>query len=198
MVYGYHKQPTYPLRVRSKAMVCHTVEFVMAELSEKPYFPERMSPHLVEQMKQLDCDDFSRVLRAIDGSEKGDPSTKRARVFATSGVLAGYGHIHRLRKDWVAGNFASINGMSVTQPIGTSIEEKAEEIVVQGGDAEILLEKTVKKFSKRMRSATGDWVVYKDTSVGRIYLTLSEHVDSGSSEEHALRALLDEVGGQFN
>lgn len=173
-------------------MVCHTVEFVMAELQEKPYYP-RMSAYLIEQLLEVDCNEFSRVLRAIDASEAGAPRTKPPRDFSLKGVLAGYGHLHYLRSDWTAGNLASINGEPVKQSLDKTIDELAKQIVEKEGDPQSNLENLMKKFSKGIEKATGDWVIYEDCGNGRRYLALAEHVERGSPEELSLRRQLDSL-----
>lgn len=173
-------------------MVCHTVEFVMAELQEKPYY-SRMSAYLIKQLLEVDCNEFSRVLRAITASEAGAPRTKPAREFSVKGVLAGYGHLHYRRSDWAAGNLASINGESVKQSLDITIDVLTKQTVEKEGDPMSNLEDLMKKFSKGMEKATGDWVIYEDCGNGRKYLALAEHVDWGSPEELSLKAQLDSL-----
>lgn len=173
-------------------MVCHTVEFTMAKLQEKHYYP-RLSAHLIEQLLEVDCNEFSRVLRAVDSAESGKPTTKPPRDFDPLGVLVGYGHLHYLRQDWAAGNLASQNGEPVDQSLDKTIDELAQQIVLRGGDPDADLEKLMKKFSKGMRKATGDWVLYRNGGAGREYLALAEHVDRGSPEELDLKAFLNSL-----
>lgn len=173
-------------------MVCHTVEFVMAALQEKSYYP-RMSAFLIEQLLEVDCNEFSKVLRAIDASEAGAPRTKPPSAFSAKGVLAGYGHLHYLRSDWPAGNLASINRQPLTQSLDMTIDALAEEIVEQQGDPHSNLETLMKKFSTGMGKATGDWVIYEDSGDSRKYLALAEHVKRGSPEERSLRVQLDSL-----
>lgn len=171
-------------------MVCHTVEFVMAELQEKAYYP-RISAYLVEQLLEVDCNEFSRVLRAINAAEAGTPRTKFPGDFSLKGVLAGYGHLHYLRSDWAAGNLASINNEPVKQPLDITIDKLAKRTVEKGGDPLSNLNELMEKFTKGMEKGTGDWVIYEDCREGRKYLALAEHVKMGSPEELRLRALLD-------
>lgn len=173
-------------------MVCHTVEFVMAELQEKPYYP-RMSAYLIQQLLEVDCNEFSRVLRAINASEAGAPRTKPPRDFSLKGVLAGYGHLHYRRSDWAAGNLASINRQPLNQSLDMTIDELAKQIVEQEGDPQSNLEDLMKKFSTGMGKATGDWVIYEDCGDSRKYLALAEHVVRGSPEELRLRDQLDSL-----
>mgnify|MGYP001550490141 CR=1 FL=1 len=167
-------------------MVCHTVEFVMAVLQEKPYYP-RMSAHLIQQLREVDCNEFSRVLRAIDASEAGAPRTKPPSDFNLGGVLSGYGHLHYLRSDWAAGNLASINRRPVGQSLDLTIDQLAKRIVEKEGDPQSNLENLMNKFSEGMARATGDWVIYEDCGADRRYLALAEHVKWGSPEELSLR-----------
>lgn len=173
-------------------MVCHSVEFVMAVLKEKPYYP-RMSAHLIKQLREVDCNELSRVLRAIDASEAGAPRTKPPSDFSLKGVLSGFGHLHYLRADWAAGNLASINRRPVEQSLDITIDELAKRIVEKEGDPESNLENLMTKFSEGMTKATGDWVIYQDCRGDRKYLVLAEHVKRGSPEELRLRAQLDSL-----
>jgi hypothetical protein len=70
-------------------MVCHSEEFVLAVLHEKPYF-NRLSDHLIEQILGLECDEFARLRRAIDAVEAGSSTTRFPGDFRPSGLLAGY------------------------------------------------------------------------------------------------------------
>lgn len=174
-------------------MVCHSREFVMAILQEKPYF-QRLSSYLIDQLLELSCDDFARFRRALDAVESGSPVTRFPGEFSLSGVLAGYGHIHYRRSDWAAGNLALLHKMAPDQPIEQTIDKLAQQVVDGGGDFQAEIGSIVDGFAKRVSSkATGDWVLFRATTGDRQYLAIHEHTERGSAKERELRTLLDSL-----
>jgi hypothetical protein len=173
-------------------MVCHSIEFTLAILREKPYFG-RLSSYFIEQTLSLDCNDFSRLLRAIDAAESGVPDTKWPGDFVSAGLLSGYGHFHYRTSDWAATNLAVALKMPVRQSLDETIDATAEKIIAGGGDPRTGIEVAIGKFIKRIRKASGDWVIYRDEPLGRRYLAIHEHTERRSAEEHQLKALLDSI-----
>lgn len=171
-------------------MVCHSAEFVREILQEKPYM-QRLSSHLIDQILDLDCDDFSRLLRAIDAVESGEPTTKSPRDFDGTGLLAGYGHFHYRASDWASTNFAAAQGRPIGQSLDQTIDDLAGRIIRSGADPVLGLEDVMKKFAERLPKSTGDWVLYREGPNGREYLAIHAHTERGSEEEKALKALLD-------
>jgi len=173
-------------------MVCHSEEFVLSVLLERDYFA-RLSDFMIEQMLSLDANDFSRLIRSIDSLEGGSPSTRNPGDFRENGQLKGYGHFHYMKEDWAATNLAVISGQPIMQSLDATIDHIAGKIVATGGDFEAALEQKLRKFSRRTRSASGDWVLYRDGPNGREYLAINPHVEPGSEEEQALSRLLDRI-----
>ncbi|TMU79698.1 hypothetical protein FGA82_11730 [Pseudomonas fluorescens] len=173
-------------------MVCHSAEFVREILQEKPYV-QRLSIHLTGQILELDCDDFSRLLRAIDAVEAGEPSTKTPGDFKETGLLAGYGHFHYRASDWASTNFAAAQGRPIGQSLDQTIDDLAERIIRSGVDPSLGIEDVMKKFTERLPKSTGDWVLYREGAAGREYLAIHSHTERGSEEEKALKALLDGI-----
>lgn len=173
-------------------MVCHSNEFMLAILQDKPYV-NQISDHLIEQILGLECDDFARLLRAIDAAESGAPATRAPGDFESAGVLAGYGHFHYRKGDWAATNLAAAFGKPITQSLDNTIDDLANEIAAQGRDTDAKLEAAIAKFSRRIRKASGDWVLYREGANGREYLAINQHTPRGSDEERELRRLLDSV-----
>jgi hypothetical protein len=173
-------------------MACHSDEFVLSVLLEKPYF-SRLSDYLIEQILSLGCNDFARLRRAIDAVEEGSPATRNPGDFGRDGELMGYGHFHYMKEDWAATNLAAINNQPIMQPLDATIDHLAGKIIAGGGDYESALEAKIKKFSQRVREASGDWVLYRNGPEGREYLAINEHVKRGSEEERELRLLLDSI-----
>ncbi|MGF6490571.1 hypothetical protein [Pseudomonas frederiksbergensis] len=173
-------------------MVCHSNEFTLAILRDKPYF-HRLANHLIDQILELSCDDFARLMRAVDAVESGAPTTKFPGDFKSHGVLAGYGHFHYRRNDWAATNLALTQGMPVDQSLDQTIDTLAQKIVEDGTNPSAGVDAAMKKFIKRIPQATGDWVLYRDGAIGREYLALHEHTVPGAVEEQELKKLLDSL-----
>ncbi|MBP5074762.1 hypothetical protein HUS84_12275 [Pseudomonas chlororaphis] len=173
-------------------MVCHSEEFVLSVLQDKSYF-NRLSDHLIEQILGLECDDFSRLRRAIDAVEAGSPTTRFPGDFRPSGLLAGYGHFHYRKGDWAATNLAAEFRKPITQSLDITVDALADKVVAKGGDPDAELEKLINKFSRRIGQASGDWVLYCDGLSGREYLAINQHTDPNSDEERELRRLLDRI-----
>lgn len=173
-------------------MVCHSDEFVLSVLLEKPYF-NRLSDYLIEQILGLGCNDFARLRRAIDAVETGSPTTRNPGDFSPKGLLKGYGHFHYMKEDWAATNLAAINEQPIAQALDDTIDHLVDKIVAAGGSYDVALEKEIRKFSRRSRAASGDWVLYRNGPKGREYLALNAHVDRGSDAEHELLRLLDGI-----
>jgi hypothetical protein len=173
-------------------MVCHSKAFVLAILQEKPYF-HRLSDHLIEQILGLECDDFARLLRAIDAAEAGTPSTRSPGAFDDSGVLSGYGHFHYRQADWGATNLAATMGKPINQPLDKTIDEWIDGVAAGDGNPGVAVQALMKKFSRRIRRASGDWVLYWQRGSAREYLAISPHTLRDSAEERDLKQLLDSV-----
>ena len=173
-------------------MVCHSAEFVREILQEKPYM-QQLSSHLIGQILELDCDDFSRLLRAIDAVESGEPTTKSPGDFKGTGLLAGYGHFHYRASDWASTNFAAAQGRPIEQSLDQTIDDLADRIIRSGVEPSLGLEAVMKKFAERLPKSTGDWVLYREGPEGRDYLAIHAHTKRGTDEEKALKALLDGI-----
>ncbi|MGX0957839.1 hypothetical protein AB7M18_003967 [Pseudomonas viridiflava] len=168
----------------------NSTEFTLAVLREMPYF-DRLSTHLRTQVAELSITRLAFFKRALDAFEGGSPITKSPGAFNAKGILAGYGHLHFKREDWVAGNFAAQNRKPPAQPLEVTLAQEAESLLKKGKGYEGVLER-VERFSKRASSnATGDWVLFRNGKRGIEYLAIHEHTDPGSEKELQLKWLLD-------
>lgn len=171
-------------------MPCHSEEFTLDVLNKKAYSC-RISPYMKAQILRLDCDELTRLLRAMDAFEDGMPREKCPGSFNSNGQLAGYGHFHWRTREWVKTNFAGSQGMPIQQPLADTLEKVANKMLSGGQPPTDAVDAVMKKFQNRV--ITGDWVVYCTGAAGTEFLMLSEHVDRGSKAESELRQTLDQI-----
>lgn len=177
-------------------MVCHTHSLV-DETLEEILGGNAISKYLREQLYSLDCDDFTRVSRALEQAHGSGRFTAvdRGRF---NGALEGYGHLHYLNKDWLATNFSHVAGRSIKESADQQIEAAAQQISdksVRPEDAIRELDTLKSRFKKRMASkATGDWLIYRECPEGkRLYLAIHSHVTRDSEDELRLLFLLRQI-----
>lgn len=174
-------------------MGCHSREFTLEILNERAY-RDRISSYLVEQLVEMSCNDLSRILRALDALESGEPNINHPGDFGQGGILAGYGHVHYRREDWAIGNLAAQYRFGQTQSADAIVDQVAQKIWNDGGDVMGALDTAVESFAERVATrASGDWIIYRNGIVGREYLTVHPHTRRNSPEEHALKQLLDSL-----